>query len=480
MTQTTLQAIQNQIDAEAAQTAAAEHAPPPQAALAGAEHPLAARPSVEIPSWAKNLVKPLLCSALNGRWFQYVRQWLRGGTATNPVGTDTSIKDIPFFNAGHLATEENILLLATPCLLRGDAIGNDVYFQAQSELGKCKPGLFCGMSEVDFLPVLLSRRQLLRLARRPGAVLVYHHAFHWQGMERLLRRIRCPLIVKYHNITPPQFFAPYRRQAAHQAALGMGQTRWLVQQGRVALFLADSPYNGQQLRDLGASPGQVRVLAPFPEITREAPQVDAALERELAGNHCLNLLFVGRVAPNKGHRHLIATMAAYVRRYGRAVRLHVVGGIDPRLWRYNQELLDLLREQGLLDIVRFHGKVSLAALHTYYSRCSMFLLLSEHEGFCVPILEAQHYGLPVLALDRGAVAHTLGPEQLLFREADYGRAAAAIRVVATQQEVRQYLVTRGRENAARFSHTALAKQFSGILDGVKQEIQSGREGHSPR
>jgi glycosyltransferase involved in cell wall biosynthesis len=113
--------------------------------------------------------------------------------------------------------------------------------------------------------------------------------------------------------------------------------------------------------------------------------------------------------------------------------------------------------------VKFSGKISDSDLHTYYQNSDAFLLLSLHEGFCVPIIEAQSHSLPLIGLDRTATAETMGPDQLVFAEEDCDELAAAVRVVSQDVEIQEFLKKNGKLNCEKYSELNLQKCYAKLL-----------------
>jgi glycosyltransferase involved in cell wall biosynthesis len=278
------------------------------------------------------------------------------------------------------------------------------------------------------------------------------------------------VVVKYHNITPPHFYLPYDLDATIACERGVTQTHWLASHhGRIERFVADSSFNAEELVALGVPAAKVLVAEPFAPLEEyaRAQVVPAVAERiAAAGDDVVNVLFVGRCAPNKGHKHLLRTLDALIEATGGRARLHLVGALSPSLQRYYDELTAFVARRRLGAFVAVHGSVDGDVLRTYFDACDVFLCQSEHEGFCVPILEAQVHGLPVIALARAAVPATLGPGQLVHDEPDPEWFAAACARVCGDATLRAMLTVRGRENAARYETPVLAQRFMAALGGL--------------
>ena len=172
----------------------------------------------------------------------------------------------------------------------------------------------------------------------------------------------------------------------------------------------------------------------------------------------LNILFVGRLVAQKGIHHLLHTLDHYIGAYGDQVRLHLVGQIFHNK-NFVKELEELTEKLRLSSYIKIHGKTSFDALATLYRLCDVFLIMSEHEGFCVPIVEAQFHGLPIVALDRGAVGETLGKGQIALSQVDYGLFATAIHRVKNDPTLKENLRKAGHHNLQRFRLKTLNEQF---------------------
>ncbi len=356
-----------------------------------------------------------------------------------------------------------MILVVTPSLQRSDAIGHDVMAEREwlSQAG-VEVRVFADHFSPEFAPLVCTREEAEIIIAQSSAMVIYHHSQFWDFGRELLSHGKCRVIMKYHNVTPPEYFQQYFKEAAECARKGVEQTEDFVRSGSVELFLADSRFNAGDLLRHGAAPDRVRVIPPAHKVDEfdQVPSLLQGIEELRAAK--VNVLFVGRCVPNKGHRHMIATVKEYVDFYGRDIRLHMVGKRFAEFDSYHRELDALIDQLGVREMVRFISDAPFAELVEYYRRCDVFLLMSKHEGFCVPILEAQKMGVPVIALDRTAVKDTLGESQLLFKEPDYGLFASAIKIVAENGAVKKHLVERGKANFSTYGMEKLREQFLSI------------------
>jgi glycosyltransferase involved in cell wall biosynthesis len=304
------------------------------------------------------------------------------------------------------------------------------------------------------------------LGEDPDAVLLYHHAIGWETGVEVVRRARCRRVVRYHNVTPARFFAGYPGRNVMMCTRGREQLRELVT-AQCDLYLSASAYNQDELRGLGADPSRCAVVSPFHQVDRlAAAAADPEVLRACRDGRT-NLLFVGRRVPNKGHRFLIDAFAAYAEHYDAHGRLLLVGREDPALVSYTNQLRAQAQRLGVADRVLFPGGVTEGELRAYYESAHVFVVASEHEGFCVPVVEAMALGVPVVAYGTSAIPDTVGDAGLVWDEPDPFLLAESIARVARPGAVRDELVRRGRQRyGEQFGNQRIAGRFLAALEGV--------------
>jgi glycosyltransferase involved in cell wall biosynthesis len=258
-------------------------------------------------------------------------------------------------------------------------------------------------------------------------------------------------VLVYHNITPPEYFVGVNARVADRCRRG----RWeLARLAAVTdLALGVSEFNRQELEALGfRRTGVLPILVDWSTYDCEP----ARPIRDAHGGET-DLLFVGRVAPNKRVEDLIKTYYFY-RRLDPRSRLLVVGSaVDTE--GYLLGCQKLAAELGVLDGVVFAGVVSQAELVTYYQGASVYLSLSEHEGFCVPLLEAMHFDVPVVAYGAAGVPGTLGGAGLLVADKDFPVLAELIHRVVADPALRAAVVAGQRERLRAFDAATIGAQL---------------------
>jgi glycosyltransferase involved in cell wall biosynthesis len=281
---------------------------------------------------------------------------------------------------------------------------------------------------------------------RRGDVTIFHFALP-SPLTDAFATLPGRKVLQYHNITPASFFAAYDPQLFRLAALGRQELQSLA--GRVDLALGDSEFNRQELEELGFSPTGVLPIAVNTSRITDAPR-RPALEKIL-GDGLINILFVGRIVPNKridDHIRLAEMYKRYVDYYYRFI---FVGRYDA-VPSYFAQVQALITEFEMLpDRFWFTGPVPDEDLGAFYRWADAYVSLSEHEGFCVPLVEAMAADVPILAYAAGAVPETLGGAGLLFSPKDLEFAAETLGLLVYDRPVREAVLAGQRRRLQDFS-----------------------------
>ena len=297
-----------------------------------------------------------------------------------------------------------------------------------------------------------------------GNLTIFHYALP-SPMTEAFAALRGGRVLQYHNVTPAHFFAPYDAVLFRLASLARAELKTLV--GRVDLALGVSNYNREELEQLGFAPTGVLPLAvDTSRVTRTGrrPAIDKMLDDEF-----VNFLFVGRIVPNKKIEDHIRLAEVYKRYVDVNYRFIFVGKTDG-VPRYYDMVRALIAEfQMPADRFWFTGPVPNEDLATYYRTASVYLSLSEHEGFCVPLLEALHHGVPIVAFESSAIPETLGGAGLCIRDKSPIGVAEAVRRVVTDDALRSQMIAAGRRQLQHFSLERTSKQFLAAVESFVGE-----------
>ena len=293
---------------------------------------------------------------------------------------------------------------------------------------------------------------------RAGDITIFHFALP-SAMTEAFRSLGGVRILQYHNITPAGFFAPYDPQLFRLAALGRQELASLA--GQVDLALGDSEFNRLELEELGFVRTGVFPIAVDTERITRGPRLPA-LENILSDG-LINILFVGRIVPNKRIEDHIRLAEQYKRYIDSYYRFIFVGRYDGLPRYYNAIRAMILQYRMLPDRFLFPGAVTDGELAAYYRWADVYVSLSEHEGFCVPLVEAMAADVPVLAYAAGAVPETLGGAGLVFAPKDLEFAAEMVGSLVYDRDVRTDIIQGQRRRLADFALPRVESRLRDVL-----------------
>jgi glycosyltransferase involved in cell wall biosynthesis len=335
----------------------------------------------------------------------------------------------------------------------GDAIGHevlgirDVLRQAGYE-----SAIFVETADPRLEDETCDFRELVE-ASAPDHVLIHHFSIGSRA-SRVAYALPDKMILVYHNITPPEYFIGVHPLLVQLCFMGRRELRAYA--ARAMLALGDSEFNRRELDALGfAETGVLPVVPGFGHLSGPPNRLLAAP----FDDDWTNVMFVGRMIPNKRIEDLLRIFHAYKTRFNPRSRLLLVGsytGFDA----YFAMLHQLRARLGTPD-VHFLGHVSNEELTALYDVADVFLCASEHEGFCVPLVEAFFKGVPVVARAAAAVPDTLDGAGVLYDAPDPVRVAAILQAIVEDADLRARIVAAQDAALGRL----LARDFAGTLIG---------------
>lgn len=310
-------------------------------------------------------------------------------------------------------TRKHIAILV-PYMHKEDAVGNDVFFMKkifheagyESEIfaEKCDKGL-----------IVKPVNKLRDFVRNSSDILIYHYSIAWSPIFDILNSLNCIKIIKYHNVTPAKFFEPYHEGIAEACRAGREQIAELTKI-KSLLFLSDSAYNQTDLNIVPKERSDI--LSPFTPVEKLLALEPSIKVIEKYACHkkekIYNILMVGRLAPNKGYELLIESFAKLSKKADFPCRLLIVGKKSPELKKYYKVLDASIKKNGVSKSVIITGEASPQALKAYYLCADLFCSFSDHEGFCVPLVEAMALKIPIVAKSAGAIPETAKDASLLI------------------------------------------------------------------
>jgi glycosyltransferase involved in cell wall biosynthesis len=296
---------------------------------------------------------------------------------------------------------------------------------------------------------------------RQADVTIFHFVLP-SALTDAFARLSHRRILQYHNITPASYFAPYDANLFRLSTLARQELATLV--GKVDLAVGVSEYNRQELETLGFAPTGVLPLAVDLERLTNAPP-RPALETALDDDF-VNFLFVGRIAPNKKIEDHIR-LAEHYKRYVDAYYRFIFVGRTDAVPKYYSTIRALISEYQMLnERFIFTGPVPDEDLAVYYRKAAVYVSLSEHEGFCAPLVEAMATGVPVLAYAAAAVPETLGGAGVQFAPKDLEMAAELMGALAFDDDLRADVLAGQRQRLAAFGDARVQRSLQAAVAAV--------------
>jgi glycosyltransferase involved in cell wall biosynthesis len=357
--------------------------------------------------------------------------------------------------------------ILSPSLTTADAVSNDVMgeFDVLSGQGH-DVRLFCETHSLNH-PQLFDVAHLAEFLKNSDDILIYHFSRGWTPGLELMRELRCRRVIRYHNITPAEFFVRFSRTDQEICEAGRRELVEIVA-GQCDLFLSASAFSMRELIAIGADASRSFVVPPFHRIDRLSEVTADARTLQKYSGDTANILSVGRVVPHKGLHQLIAMFARYYYEYNRKSRLLIVGKGGEGLSDYSKLLHTAVHKLRLDKAVVFMGGVSDEVLKACYLVANAFVTTSEHEGFCVPLVEAMSMKLPITAYASTAIPETLGDAGIAWPDREPMLMAESINLFVKNVTVRNALGQRGRGRyEAMFTNEKIEQTFVKAISRVQ-------------
>lgn len=356
------------------------------------------------------------------------------------------------------------IAILTSHLTSGDAVSNDV-------LGMCAAldrngydaRVYAESSDLD-QSQNWPMEEIDAFLKAREDIVIYHHSIGWEPGVELLQSLACRKAIKYHNVTPAEFFAGVSSWHEEKCDEGRQQLGTLAK-ASLDLYLSDSDFNGKELIAAGADEAKSFVVPPFHHIDRlQSIEPDLETLDEFRDGRA-TFLSVSRVAPHKGQSSLIEAFAAYHLDRNPNSRLLIVGREEKAFAGYTAQLREMVKFLLSEQAVVFAGEVSDAELKAYYLLANAFVFTSKHEGFSVPLVEGMAMKSPIVAYSCAAVPETVGKAGLLLNQPHPRLMAEAMDVVIRDERVNSALGLAGwRRYQQLFTNEAIEHTFLRALN----------------
>lgn len=273
---------------------------------------------------------------------------------------------------------------------------------------------------------------LKKYKKNPNNIVIYHFSLGDLDVTKFVKLLPDTKVLIYHNITPYHYFKGINDELAQICRNGRYELKSLSKD--IKLALADSEYNRNELLDNEFT--NTHVLPILVDFSKYDSIPNNKIIEKFDDDY-VNLLFVGRIAPNKKQEDLIKTFF-FFKRINPKTRLFIVGsskGMD----KYYAKLQFLIKKLDLNDVF-LTGNVKFEDLLAYYKIADVFISMSEHEGFCVPLVEAMYFKVPIIAYNSTAIPDTLNHAGILINKKKYIEIAEMIELIVKDHDLQTRLI----------------------------------------
>ena len=334
-----------------------------------------------------------------------------------------------------------IQLLVT--LQRGDAIGNCTLFLHDLLLANGFDTQIYAYHIGNNIDKKVARH-ISYLKKVQKDDLIIYHMCEGHMINEMIRNLQARKIAIYHNITPPEFFTDFGVELKCKQDLGKQEIASL--KDAFVKCIAVSEFNKQDLMEMGYDGKRISVLPVILDFDDYKKVPDANI-REKYNDNYTNILFVGRVVPNKKQEDIVRIFAYYHNFINEKSRLFLIG--TPFIKDYDTALKEYIKYLNLEDCIIMPGHSSFQEILAYYSCADIFLCMSEHEGFCVPLVEAMIFNVPIIAYHSTAIPFTLQNSGVIVESKEPKKIASLIEEITKNEEYRIEII-KGQKNRLKY------------------------------
>lgn len=293
-------------------------------------------------------------------------------------------------------------------------------------------------------------------------VVFYHLALL---MDPIIKYLKCRKVLIFHNITEPYLLEGADEEKRLWSSAGLFDTANTADYFDMAITFSE--YSKKCLMDMGWRSRDIFVLPILVRFGHFSQEPSKEIIEKYR-NDSVNILFTGRVYPNKKHEDVIAAFAAYKEQYQKNAKLFLVGSIGGG--NYYPSLLAYAEKLGILEDVIFPGHVSFGEYLAYYLIADLYLCMSAHEGFCIPLVEAMYFHIPIIAHASTAVPDTLAGSGILVHTRSPEAVAKTMNLVLENSTYRQEIIEGQNIRLKQLRPEILEEQYLKILKRVVNEL----------
>lgn len=348
----------------------------------------------------------------------------------------------------------------TPYIAENDGVSNCIFNVAQMLDELQYENIICSRAIEGKLDKTIEKfSDLEELDIRKEDIILYHFS-NGNELNSQMEKLQYKKILVFHNVTDPNFFRYINVNTFTSCLIGKFEAGMTV--GRYLHCIALSDFSKKELVDYGWNPANISVI-PIVTLPKKEHDADVNVIKQYNDSK-INILFTGRISPNKKIEDIIKIFAYYKKNVNLNARLFLVGSIQ--FHNYYGALEEYVVESGIKEDIIFTGMVSNEELTAYYELADVFLCMSEHEGFCIPLMEAMVKKIPVIAYSAAAVPDTLGGSGILVTDKDEKEISQLINKVVCCPEYREEIIEKQLKRVRSFN----LESYKGILKNMIEEV----------
>lgn len=344
-------------------------------------------------------------------------------------------------------------------LVYGDAVGNDI-ISLKYSLDSMGYANEIYANSIDSRVTKGIAKLLKKIPKIQQNDIILYHLAVGTSLNYKFQNMNGRKVLIYHNITPPYFFSGYNATTQKDCAEGLIQVKDLAD--KVEYCIADSEYNKQDLINMGfkCKIYVIPILIKY-EDYRNKPNAKI-INKYNDGKP--NILFTGRIAPNKKQEDIISSFYYYKKFINKEARLFLVGSFHG-MEKYKTRLEKYIMCLNLEDVY-ITGHVKFDEILAYYNIADIFVSMSEHEGFCVPLVEAMYFSIPIIAYDSSAVGETLGDSSFILDNKDPKVVAESIDIILKNKNLKDIIINNQRIRLQAFDNKKITEQFKKVIQEI--------------
>lgn len=307
------------------------------------------------------------------------------------------------------------------------------------------------------------RKEIRNYHMKQSDIIIFHFSGH-SDLLNMITEYDCTKIICYHNVTPPEYFKNINAEAYERCQKGIDQFKSM--ESKFDHIITDSEFNKKNLLELGIRKERIEVFPIVMGLDKNKKHVFSDTIINKYKNKQV-LLSVGRIAPNKKIEDIITLFSFYYNFIDRNSFLLLVGNYNQDDYYY-QKIRLIIQNLKCKDNVILTGKIDDIELASYYKIASYYICMSEHEGFCLPLIEAMNYEIPVLAWNSCAIPYTMGNSGILINEKKFPVIAKLINILDKDSELRDSIIQKQNLNIEKYKDESIKNRIRTLINEWQQ------------